>query len=75
MRSDDSGPGAPELVPLRRMAARLKVPTRWLRERAEAGDVPALRAGDRWLFRADLAAAALAAMVTDAPDPERRAEL
>lgn len=39
-----------ELLPLRRMAARLGVPSSWLREQAEAGNVPGLRAGDRWLF-------------------------
>lgn len=75
MRSDDRGPGARELVPLRRMAARLRVPSRWLRERAECGDVPALRAGDRWLFNADLAAAAVAAMIAGGPACDGRAEL
>jgi hypothetical protein len=40
----------PELLTLRPMAARLGVPAKWLRERAEAGDVPGLRAGNRWLF-------------------------
>jgi hypothetical protein len=39
-----------ELLPLQRMATRLGVPSRWLREQAELGKVPGLRAGDRWLF-------------------------
>jgi hypothetical protein len=39
-----------ELLPLRRMAARLGVPSAWLKEQAEAGNVPGLRAGNRWLF-------------------------
>lgn len=45
-------PGA-ELVPLRRMAARVGVPVAWLRERAESGEIPGLRAGNRWLFVAE----------------------
>lgn len=59
---DPRGSGAPELLPLRRMAARLGVPSKWLKERAEAGDVPGLRAGDRWLFRPDVVGPAVAAM-------------
>jgi hypothetical protein len=51
-----------DLLPLRRMAARLGVPSRWLKEQAEAGKVPGLKAGDRWLFVPDLAAAAVTAM-------------
>ena len=64
MRADVESRGfaAPELLPLRRMAARLGVPSKWLRERAEAGDVPGLRAGDRWLFRPDVVGLAVAAM-------------
>ena len=42
-----------ELFPLRRMAARLGVTNKWLREQAEAGKVPGLRAGDRWIFAPD----------------------
>lgn len=42
------------LLPLRKMAAQLGVPTGWLRERARANEIPALRAGNRWLFRPDL---------------------
>lgn len=51
-----------ELSSLRRMAARLGVPSRWLREQAEAGSVPGLKAGDRWLFRPDVAAEAVTKM-------------
>ena len=43
-------PPGSELVPLRRMAARVGVPVVWLRERAESGAIPGLRAGNRWLF-------------------------
>jgi hypothetical protein len=50
------------LLPLRRMAARLGVPSRWLREQAELGKVPGLRAGNRWLFVPDVAEAAVQAM-------------
>ncbi len=41
---------ARELLPLRRMAARLGVPAKWLKEQAEAGRVVGLKAGNRWLF-------------------------
>lgn len=56
----------PELLPLRRMAARLGVPSAWLRERAAAGDVPGLRAGNRWLFRPDVVLPTVAAMAAPA---------
>lgn len=36
-------------VPLRRAASALGVPLSWLRLEAEAGRVPAVRAGRRWL--------------------------
>ena len=39
-----------KLYPLNAMAHRLRVTTKWLREEAEAGRVPCLRAGDRLLF-------------------------
>ena len=39
-----------ELLTLRRMAARLGVPSKWLREQAESGTVPSLKAGRRFLF-------------------------
>ena len=52
----------PELLSLRRMAARLGVPSKWLRDRATAGDVPGLKAGNRWLFRPDVVVPAVAAM-------------
>jgi hypothetical protein len=55
-----------ELLPLRRMAARLGVPSRWLREQAEIGKVPGLRAGNRWLFVPDVVSAAVRAMAGDA---------
>jgi len=39
-----------ELLILPRAARRLGVPVRWLREQADAGKVPCLRAGARYLF-------------------------
>jgi hypothetical protein len=50
------------LLPLRRMAARLGVPSQWLKEQAEAGKVPGLRAGDRWLFVPEVVSAAVRSM-------------
>ena len=52
----------PDLVPLRRMATQAGVPAKWLRVRAEAGEVPALRAGKRWLFIAPLVMESLVAL-------------
>jgi len=65
MRDDVSRERNPEILTLRRMAARLGVPSRWLREQAEAGNIPGLRAGDRWLFAPDVAVNAVRAMAGD----------
>lgn len=40
------------LIRLRDMASQLGVPSKWLKEQAEAGKIPALKAGGRWLFDA-----------------------
>ena len=53
-----------DLLPLRRMAARLGVPSRWLREQAQAGLVPGLKAGDRWLFDPEVATPAVRSMAS-----------
>lgn len=45
----DSWTYAP-LLPLARMARRLRVTGAWLRDEADAGRVPCLRAGTRYLF-------------------------
>ena len=39
-----------DLLSLSRMARRLAVTQRWLREQADAGKVPCLRADNRYLF-------------------------
>lgn len=54
-----------DLLPLRRMASRLGVSSRWLKEQAELGKVPGLLAGDRWLFVPDLATTAVRSMAGD----------
>jgi len=66
MEMDSKDPGR-DLLPLRRMAARLGVPSKWLRERAEANEVPALRAGNRWLFRPDVVGPIVSAMAAGEP--------
>ena len=38
------------LLPLNRMARRLRVTTAWLKSEADAGRVPCLRADTRYLF-------------------------
>jgi hypothetical protein len=40
----------PAILSLSRMARRLGVPQRWLRDEADAGRVPSIRAGTRYLF-------------------------
>lgn len=65
---------APELLVLRKMAARLGVPSGWLRERAIAGDVPALLAGNRWMFRPDVVAPIVAAMAASTVETKGGAE-
>jgi hypothetical protein len=62
MSTELEGKPSPELLPLMRMAGRLGVPARWLKERAEAGEIPGLWAGNRWLFRPDVVIPAVAAM-------------
>lgn len=51
----------PKLMNLGAMARRLRVPVRWLRTEADAGRVPALKAGERYLFAPDAVEAALLA--------------
>jgi hypothetical protein len=51
-----------DLLPLRRMAARLGVPSKWLREQAECGAVPSLKAGNRFLFVPSAVRAVVATM-------------
>lgn len=66
-----------ELLPLRRMAARLGVPSKWLKEQAELGNVPGLRAGNRWLFVPGAVTDAVRALAGDpmaqllAPEPKK----
>jgi hypothetical protein len=50
----------PYLLPLNRLAARLRLPSKWLRAEAEAGRIPCLRVGRRLLFNADAVGRALA---------------
>ena len=50
------------LLPLRRAAKRAGVPVKWLKEQAEAGIVPCLRAGNRWLFLPDAVAESIERM-------------
>jgi len=40
----------PKLIPLFAMAQRLYVPAKWLRQEAEAGKIPHLKAGNKILF-------------------------
>jgi len=60
---DDLGPA--RLLPLRRMAGHAGVPWAWLKEQAEAGNIPGLKAGNRWLFAPDVVGHAVRAMAGD----------
>lgn len=62
-------------MPLRRMAARPGVPSAWLKERAAAGDVPGLRAGNRWLFRRDAVLPVVAKMAAPGADKPKGGEV
>ena len=39
-----------ELLSLSRLARRLGIPQQWLREQADAGKLPCLKIGNRYLF-------------------------
>ncbi|MFH1110710.1 MAG: hypothetical protein V1790_16155 [Planctomycetota bacterium] len=49
----------PLLLPLGPTARRFRVPSRWLREEAEAGRVPCLKAGRALLFNTEVVASVL----------------
>jgi hypothetical protein len=76
---DQSKMDGSDLLPLRRMAARLGVPSKWLREQAECGAVPSLKAGKRFLFVPSAVRAVVATMAEKrcdhqaTPSPERGA--
>jgi hypothetical protein len=62
------------ILPLRMMARRLGVTQRWLREQSNAGRIPHLRAGRRYLYAPDAVEAAVAAMAAEMPrESDRRA--
>lgn len=54
------------LVSLQKTARELGIPVKWLRDQAEAGTIPGLRAGNRWLFIPEIATAAVRALAGDA---------
>ncbi len=61
-----------KLAPLRRAAVVLGVPSAWLREQAEQGALPGLRAGNRWLFDVESVRAELRRMASSSvPSDEK----
>lgn len=58
---------ANELLPLARMARRAGVPQQWLRDQADSGRVPHLRAGARYLFESVTTLTALAELAKQLP--------
>lgn len=53
-----------ELLSLSRLARRLGVTQQWLRDQADAGKIPCLKAGNRYLFNPVAVQEALAAKAT-----------
>jgi len=47
------------------MAGHAGVPWAWLKEQAEAGNIPGLKAGNRWLFAPNVVGHAVRAMAGD----------
>lgn len=62
----------PQLLTLARMARRVGVPAKWLRDQAESGSVPSLRAGTRFLFNADAVESTLARQAAQEPADKLR---
>lgn len=56
------------LLPLARMSRKLGVTQQWLRREAEAGRVPHLRAGHRYLFDPGTVEVVLARRASQAPE-------
>ena len=50
---DTSGMETTNLLTIRMLAQRLKLPATWLRTEAQAGRIPYLKAGQRMLFNAE----------------------
>lgn len=48
------------VLPLNRMARRVGVPAKWLKAEAEAGRIPHVKAGKRYIFNAAAVARVLA---------------
>ena len=60
-----------ELLSLPRMARRVGVTQQWLREQADAGSVPCLKAGKRHLFNPAAVEEVLAAKAARMPDKQQ----
>ena len=56
-----------ELLSLSRMAARAKVPRKWLQEQAEAHKIPHLKAGTKLLFNPVAVLESLSVMAARSP--------
>lgn len=61
------------LLPLGLMARQLRVTAAWLRAEADAGRVPALKAGKRFLFAPEAVERVLAARASGEPKAEAAA--
>ncbi len=59
-----------DLLSLPRMARRIGVPAQWLREQVEAGQIPCLKLGKRYLFNPLAVQERLASRATQTLRPE-----
>ena len=65
-----------ELLNEPRMARRLGVTAKWLKEQADAGQIPCLRAGRRYLFNVDAVTQRLAELAaTESPTDKEAAHV
>ena len=63
-----------ELVNLRELAIRLGLPVEWLADRAESGDIPCLKVGEKLLFNLEAVTSALAEQAATVTVESRQAE-
>lgn len=61
----------PKLIEIHELALRVSAPSAWLRAEAEAGRIPALQVGAKWMFDEQAVAAELARRARELPSQRR----
>ena len=67
--------GTTALLHIHQVARKYGLPAEWLRERALAGELPCLRAGDRLRFNSEAVERALLELASKMPEGADRREL